>query len=94
MWTQAHRAAYRREGEGYPSDLRDAEWARLEPLIPWSETQRATGVAYYGHNSFTTLRPTTQRLRRAILERFRAEHGEKRIVRFAVGPLSPRFSAS
>ena|SRR5438045_3157786 len=21
-------------GEGYPSDLRDAEWARLEPLIP------------------------------------------------------------
>ena len=25
---------YRREGDGYPSDLRDAEWARLEPLIP------------------------------------------------------------
>jgi putative transposase len=23
-----------REGNGYPSDLRDAEWARLEPLIP------------------------------------------------------------
>jgi hypothetical protein len=22
------------EGGGYPSDLRDAEWARLEPLIP------------------------------------------------------------
>jgi hypothetical protein len=23
-----------REGSGYPSDLRDAEWARLAPLIP------------------------------------------------------------
>jgi transposase len=29
-------AGYRREGEGegYPSDLRDAEWTRLAPLIP------------------------------------------------------------
>ena len=34
MWTQEHHRIYRREGEGYPSDLRDAEWARLEPLIP------------------------------------------------------------
>jgi transposase len=25
---------YRREDDGYPSDLRDAEWARPEPLIP------------------------------------------------------------
>ena len=24
---------YRREGSGYPSDLRDAEWARLAPLL-------------------------------------------------------------
>jgi putative transposase len=29
-WTDV----YRREGDGYPSDLRDAEWARLRPLIP------------------------------------------------------------
>jgi hypothetical protein len=34
MWTPQHRRAYWREGEGYRSDLRDAEWARLEPLIP------------------------------------------------------------
>src|SRR6266853_4555427 len=34
MWTEEHRRTYRREGEGYPSDLRAAEWARLEPLIP------------------------------------------------------------
>ena len=34
MWTEEQRRIYRREGQGYPSDLRDAEWARLEPLIP------------------------------------------------------------
>jgi transposase len=34
MWTREHRQIYRREGNGFPSDLRDAEWARLEPLIP------------------------------------------------------------
>jgi hypothetical protein len=26
---EKHRRIYRREGNGYPSDLRDAEWARL-----------------------------------------------------------------
>jgi transposase len=34
MWTEEHRRIYRREGAGYRSDLRDAEWARLAPLIP------------------------------------------------------------
>jgi putative transposase len=34
MWMEEHRRIYRREGEGYPSDLRDAGWARLAPLIP------------------------------------------------------------
>jgi putative transposase len=34
MWTEAHRRIYRREGDGYPSDPRDAGWARLRPLIP------------------------------------------------------------
>ena len=34
MWTAEQRRIYRREGDGYPSDLRDAEWARLAPLIP------------------------------------------------------------
>jgi putative transposase len=34
MWTEEHRRIYQREGNGYPSDLRDAEWARLAPLIP------------------------------------------------------------
>jgi putative transposase len=34
MWTVEHRRKYRREGISSPSDLTDAEWERLEPLIP------------------------------------------------------------
>ena len=34
MWTEENRQTYQREGERFPSDLRDAEWARLAPLIP------------------------------------------------------------
>ena len=34
MWTEQHRATYRQTGMGMPSDLSDAEWARLAPLIP------------------------------------------------------------
>jgi transposase len=38
MWTEAQRRIYRRDGDGCPSDLRNAEWARLEPLIPAAST--------------------------------------------------------
>ena len=34
MWTAEQRRIYRREDDGYPSDLKDAESARLEPMIP------------------------------------------------------------
>ena len=34
MWTAEHRAAHGQGGAGFPSDLTDAEWERLEPLIP------------------------------------------------------------
>jgi hypothetical protein len=34
MWTQAHRATYKPCGTGLPSDLTDAQWERLEPLMP------------------------------------------------------------
>src|ERR1700722_13892684 len=34
MWTQAHRATYRQSGLALPSDLTDAQWQGLEPLIP------------------------------------------------------------
>src|SRR5436305_9256418 len=34
MWTVEQRQAYERDGLRYPSDLTDAEWALVEPLIP------------------------------------------------------------
>jgi transposase len=34
MWTEEHRETYRRAVGRFPSDLTDAEWARLGPLIP------------------------------------------------------------
>ena len=34
MWKPEHRVAADRSGLRYPSDLSDAEWALVEPLIP------------------------------------------------------------
>lgn len=34
MWMVENRRAYERSGLRYPSDLTDAEWALVEPLIP------------------------------------------------------------
>ena len=34
MWTQSHRATYKQSGTALPSDLTDAQWERLKPLIP------------------------------------------------------------
>ena len=34
MWTKEHRQAHDRRGLRYPSDLSDAEWAVVAPLIP------------------------------------------------------------
>jgi transposase len=34
MRTQAHRATYKQSGTALPSDLTDAQWQCLEPLIP------------------------------------------------------------
>lgn len=33
-WTTEHRQAANRSGLRYPSDLTDAEWAIVEPMIP------------------------------------------------------------
>ena len=38
MWTQAHRATYEQSGTGLPSDLTNAQWEHLEPLIPAAKT--------------------------------------------------------
>src|SRR5512143_2992436 len=34
MWTDTNRAKYNRDHLRYPSDLTDAEWAEIGPLIP------------------------------------------------------------
>ena len=34
MWTSDNRAKYDRDKLRYPSDLTDAEWTLVEPLIP------------------------------------------------------------
>jgi len=34
MWTKANRGKYNRDGLRYPSDLTEAEWLLVEPLIP------------------------------------------------------------
>ncbi len=34
MWTKEQRAIYWRDEDRYPSNLTDAEWERLKPLIP------------------------------------------------------------
>ena len=34
MWTNENRTRYDRNRLHYPSDLTDAEWAQVEPLIP------------------------------------------------------------
>jgi hypothetical protein len=34
MWKPEHRRAAVRHGLRYPSDLTDAEWALVEPMIP------------------------------------------------------------
>jgi hypothetical protein len=37
----------------------------------------ALAVSYYGSTEFLGLKPTTQQQRRRVIERFRAEHGDK-----------------
>lgn len=34
MWTSEHRETYERGGPGFPSNLTEAEWTVLAPLIP------------------------------------------------------------
>ena len=43
-------------------------------------TVNAAIVGYYSSLAFHSLAPGTQKMRRAILERFRGEHGDKRIA--------------
>lgn len=44
VWTPENRKLYERKGLRYPSDLTDAEWAIIEPLIPPGKRQRRVAI--------------------------------------------------
>ena len=46
MWTADNRPRYNRDKLRYPSDLTDAEWAHIEPLIPPGARRRQTARRY------------------------------------------------
>ena len=48
MWTAEHRRAANRSGLRYPSDLTDAEWALVEPMIPPARRAQALGECARG----------------------------------------------
>jgi len=41
-WTDTARREHKREGLGYPNDLRDAKWELIAPMLPvaWSGPAR------------------------------------------------------
>ena len=45
MWTEEHSRIYRRESGGFPSDLRDAEWAQFAGIGNVSFQNTATTVS-------------------------------------------------
>ena len=90
MWKPEHRLAADRRGLRYPSDLTDAEWAIVAPMIPpgghggRKELCEVLGVSRGGFYAWLT-RPRTQRSR-----------GDKSLVRGfapaslrAIGPRAP-----
>ena len=44
MWTPEQRVAADRSGLRYPSDLTEAEWAIVEPMVPPARQRRAADV--------------------------------------------------
>ena len=46
MWTIENRHRYDRDRLRYPSDLTDAEWALVEPLIPPAKRGGGKGEDY------------------------------------------------
>jgi hypothetical protein len=67
--------------EAYQTALAGAPMPDIGASRTKAGTINAAVAAYYRSTSFTqALAPATQRMRRNILERFRAEHGDKRIA--------------
>ena len=73
-WTPAFMAAYEAALEGQASCV-EIGASRTQP-----GTVNALAAAYLASATFASHAPETRRTRRNIIERFRAEHGDKRIA--------------
>jgi hypothetical protein len=65
----------------YQAAFADAPRTKMGAGRTEAGTVNAAIAVYYGHSSFLALAAQTQKMRRAILERFRAAHGEKRVAK-------------
>ena len=83
-WSPQFMEVYEAALSGQPSQIGAS---RTKP-----GTVSAAIIGYYYDQSFLALAPSTQRPLRGILERFRAEHGDKRSVRNESHRLPPKQS--
>jgi integrase len=68
-------AAYQAALAGLPDKLSEIGAGRTSP-----GTINALVVAYYNSTAWNTLQPDTRKSRRRFIERFRIQHGEKRVA--------------
>src|SRR5271156_6314662 len=66
MWTQAHRATYKQSGTALPSDLTDAQWERLKPLIPAAKSGGRAAQDRYARSDECDLLSSAHRLPVAV----------------------------
>ena len=50
MWTPTTRQRYSRDGLRYETDLTDAEWALIEPLLPEPHVEDGPGAGPRGRS--------------------------------------------
>jgi integrase len=70
-WSPEFMAAYENALAGQPMEIGGA---RVKP-----GTIRALAVSYFNSSAFRSMKPSTQSVYRNIIDRFCAEHGEKRV---------------
>jgi integrase len=71
-WSPDFMAAYEKALAGQPMEIGRA---RVKP-----GTIRALAVSYFNSSAFRSLKPSTKSVYRNIIDRFCAEHGEKRVA--------------
>jgi integrase len=74
-WSASFMEQYHEALGGEVRQLEEEKAARVEP-----GTVNAVIVSFYSSMDFQKLKPTTQKVRRNVLERFRVQHGSKRVA--------------